>query len=195
MLKNAVFFCEKLEKLPQRWGLRPPNPHWPPAAEPPLGSAPRPPPNLLLAINLRVTFEHCSDFSASLKSRPIISYLIDRWAPLVKLAPLAQTSSYATDHIKLFSPASTMFNSIQICNPEKLCSTVSSVANSFQPYKKLCSLVSTVFSSIQPWKTGKLSPSVPNVANSFQLHLSMHNCVQLYQRVQQHPNMSNHEKL
>jgi len=34
-------------------------------------------PKLLLPLNLRVTFEHCSDFSASLKLRRIISYLSD----------------------------------------------------------------------------------------------------------------------
>jgi len=50
------------------------------------GSAPKPPANLLLSINLRVTLEHCSDFSASLKLRPIISYLSDGWALLAKLA-------------------------------------------------------------------------------------------------------------
>jgi len=46
-------------------------------------------PQLLLSLNLRVTFEHWSDFSASIKLRPIISYLSDGWAPLAKLAPLA----------------------------------------------------------------------------------------------------------
>jgi len=43
-------------------------------------------PKLLLSLNLRITFEHCSDFSSSLKLRPIISYLSDGWAPLAKLA-------------------------------------------------------------------------------------------------------------
>jgi len=74
------------------WGLRPQTP------------------KLLLSLNLHITFEHCSDFSAllnyafkhcsdlssSLKLRPTISYLSDGWAPLTKLPPLAQTSSYAT---------------------------------------------------------------------------------------------------
>jgi len=64
---------------------------------------PDPPPSLLLSRNLRVTFKHCSDFSASLKLRPNISYLSDGWAPLAKLVPLAQTSiSYATaNHSKV----------------------------------------------------------------------------------------------
>jgi len=80
MLKNALFL-KKLEKSPQLWGLH-------------LYT-----PKLLLSLNLRVTFEHCSDFSASLKLRHIISYLSNGWGPLVKLAPpLAQTSSYAIKH-------------------------------------------------------------------------------------------------
>jgi len=54
------------------------------------------PTQLLLSFNLRVTFEHCSDFSVSVHLRSIISYLSEGWAPLAKLAFLAQISSYAT---------------------------------------------------------------------------------------------------
>jgi len=53
MLKNASFFGKKLEKLPQRWGLRPQTP----VASGGWGLHPQTT-KLLLSLNLRVTFEH-----------------------------------------------------------------------------------------------------------------------------------------
>jgi len=77
MLKNALFFVKSWKNRRSVGG----------SAPKPLLAGPRPPPNLLISINLRVTFEHCLDFLASLKLRPIISYVSDGWAPLAKLAP------------------------------------------------------------------------------------------------------------
>jgi len=64
-----LYFFEKAEKIAQRWGFCPQSPGgW--------GFRPQTP-KLLLSIILSVAFEHCSDFTASLKLRPIISYLSD----------------------------------------------------------------------------------------------------------------------
>jgi len=89
-----MLYTKKDGKIAAALGDPPPNARW-------LRWRGAPPPDsqvvTITQLNV-VTFEHCSDFSASLKLRPITSYLSDGWAPLVKLAPppLAQTSSYAT---------------------------------------------------------------------------------------------------
>jgi len=72
MLKNALFF-EKVGKFAAALRAPPPNALWPPAAG---GYAPRPPNCYSHSTNAFI-FEHCSNFSASLKLRPIILYLND----------------------------------------------------------------------------------------------------------------------
>jgi len=72
MLKNALFL-KKAVKIATALGNPPLNPRWLPAA----AGFRLQTPKLLLPLNLRVTFEHCSDFLASLKLRRVVSYLSD----------------------------------------------------------------------------------------------------------------------
>jgi len=60
-----LYFLGKAVKIAAALGVPPPNPCWPPSAG---GFAPIPP-KLLPTLNLRVIFEHYSDFSVSLKLR------------------------------------------------------------------------------------------------------------------------------
>jgi len=66
-------FLEKAEKIASELGAEPQNPRWPPAG----GDFAPQTTKWLRSLNLRVTFEHCSNFSTSLKFQPIISYLSD----------------------------------------------------------------------------------------------------------------------
>jgi len=73
MLKNA-FFWKKLEKFPQRLGLRPQTP----VGLRRLGGL-SPDPRDVIITQFKVILEHFTDFSASLKLKlqPIISHLSD----------------------------------------------------------------------------------------------------------------------
>jgi len=86
-----LYFLEKSEKIAAALGTWPPNPvglWW-------LGTSP---PDLQV-VTLTQLDRWCSDFSPSLKLRPIISYLIDGYrARLAKLALLSQTPSCAAGH-------------------------------------------------------------------------------------------------
>jgi len=78
------------EKSSQSWGLRPQTS----LASGGWGLHPQTP-KLFLLLNLRITFERCSDFSVSLKLRPNLILKRRLVGPLAKIVPLAQTSSYA----------------------------------------------------------------------------------------------------
>jgi len=93
------FLKKKIGKIAVALGAPPPNPRWPPAVR---GSAPRPSSCYFLSIyGLFLVLRRFLDI---VKIKIMTYYLILEWRlmdPLAKLAPPAQTSSYATTNNNL----------------------------------------------------------------------------------------------